>query len=121
VATRRAATRGCTESCDVAACHGALTEFDDDFDTTSRQTNVQNVLDLIEADLFARGIIDTAGYIDIPITATTPDDTLHLRNDLAAAFINWQMLSEDRSLGIHSPYYVLNILQNTLDTLNALP
>jgi hypothetical protein len=94
-----------TESCDVAACHGALTEFDDDFDTTSRQTNVQNVLDLIEADLFARGIIDTAG----------------LRNDLAAAFINWQMLSEDRSLGIHSPYYVLNILQNTLDTLNALP
>lgn len=103
-----------TESCDDAACHNGA--FDDDFDATSRQTNVQNLLDLIEADLFARGIIDVDGYV--VASSGTP---LVIRNDLAAAFLNWQMLTEDRSVGIHSPIWVQGVLQATLDTLTALP
>ncbi len=106
--------RDYTESCDDAACHDGA--FDDDFDATSRQTNVQNLLDLIEADLFARGIIDATGHVIA--SSTTP---LVIRNDLAAAFLNWQMLSEDRSVGIHSPMWVQGVLQETLDTLTILP
>jgi formate-dependent nitrite reductase cytochrome c552 subunit len=107
-------TRDYTESCEDAACHA--TTFEDDFDATSRQTNVQNLLDLIEADLFARGIIDVDGYV--VASSTTP---LVIRGDLAAAFLNWQMLREDRSVGIHSPMWVQGVLQATLDTLTILP
>jgi hypothetical protein len=35
--------------------------------------------------------------------------------------LNFQMMLEDRSLGIHQPYYMTNVLTNTLETVAALP
>ena len=40
--------------------------------------------------------------------------------DVAAAFVNWQLISEDKSEGIHNPPYVTKILQNTIEKMNTL-
>ena len=40
--------------------------------------------------------------------------------ELASAMLNHQMFREDRSLGIHQPYYATSVLTNTLETAQAL-
>ena len=38
----------------------------------------------------------------------------------SAAFINWQLISEDKSKGVHNPPYVTKILQNTIEKMNTI-
>ena len=38
--------------------------------------------------------------------------------NLAAAFANWQLFAEDRSLGLHNPAYVRAVLTNTLEAIS---
>jgi hypothetical protein len=97
--------------CNVAACHGALGGIAS-FDATGRQTTVQGLLDDIIVELTGQGVFLDAEYHFVTGTYS---------GELAAGMLNFQMMLEDRSLGIHQPYYITNVLTNTLETLTALP
>ena len=34
--------------------------------------------------------------------------------NVAAAYVNYQLIEEDRSLGVHNPNYVIGVLKNTI-------
>ncbi len=88
-------------------CHAIIT----DFDYADVQATVQADLDSLEVLLKSRGILDSAGTV---VTGT-------FSSDLTAAYLNWSMFTEDRSMGVHNPPYVMSVLQNTIDAVNNMP
>jgi hypothetical protein len=104
-------------------CHSTLTTFD----FRGIRTTVLGLLTDIETELVAQGIKAamsadyTADGLDV---YAVPNDTDPLTPapetwpaNLAAAFANWQMFAEDRSLGVHNPVYALAVLTNTLEAI----
>jgi hypothetical protein len=92
---------GCNDGCHSGAV--------DDFNHNGLQTEVATLLDeladlLVEAGMM-QGPTDT--YPGYAVTGPQPAN-------LAAAFVNWQMVEEDRSLGIHSPVYVRSLLNDAI-------
>ncbi len=77
-------------------CHTTLTTFD----YIGLQTLVEGKLDQLATELMRIGVMRPDHYAK---TGSWPAD-------VAAAFVNWQMIEEDRSLGIHNPPYVEAIL-----------
>jgi hypothetical protein len=97
---------GGTEIDNVAvctSCHAGLT----DFDRNNVQTDIQALLDALQVKLINIGIMD-ANYYGQAGTWTY--------NQLGA-FINVNMVREDKSLGIHNPTYIHALLQNSYDAL----
>ena len=73
-------------------------------------TATQDLLDELEVLLRAEGIlIDTLGA-KYARPGTYPAD-------VAAAYVNWQSITEDRSGGLHFPEYVLAVLTNTIEAI----
>lgn len=95
--TFQPAFSGCT------SCHGTVTSFD----VNGKQTEVKNLLDQILAKLVEKNVATSAGVI----IAGTYDA------NLVRAFWNYKTVSEDRSMGVHNPTYVINVLKNTLQAL----
>ncbi len=93
---------GCT------TCHSGGFGLDD---IETVQDDVMAKLDLLQDDLLNLGIYDPSIMRNF-----TGDFT----NDVAGAYLNWQIISEDRSLGIHNPKYINAILDNTLEMTGAL-
>jgi hypothetical protein len=91
--------------CQSSGCHSSI----DDFSKAGVQEDVQAKLDELATLLRAKGIMAAA-----PSVASVPGT---YSGDVAAAFLNWQTITEDKSLGIHNPPYVLNILQNTIEKM----
>ncbi len=94
-------TAGC------AGCHTLI----EDFDLNGFQTAMQAKLDSLGALLRAIGIV--AQDSDSRVAGTWPAN-------VAAAAVNWQMILEDRSLGIHNPFYVNGLLQNSIEKMEPL-
>ncbi len=90
-------------TCD--ACHVDVTTAYDDITAV-----VEPLLDDIGACLLAEGVVDSAGS---PVSGAVVD------NDLIAAFLVWQTMTEDGSHGAHHPTYVPAILKNTSAYLDA--
>ncbi len=90
-------------TCD--ACHVDVTAAYDGIAAV-----VQPALDDLEACLFAEGVVDADGS---PVTDAVVD------NDLLAAFLIWQTVTEDGSMGAHHPEYVPAILSNANAYLDA--
>lgn len=90
-------------TCD--ACHTDVTRDYDDMVAV-----VQPLLDDIGACLLTEGVVDSTGA---PVSGAVVDD------DLIAAFLVWQTLTEDGSNGAHHPTYVPAILKNTSEYLDA--
>ncbi|MBU1014250.1 MAG: ammonia-forming cytochrome c nitrite reductase subunit c552 [Bacteroidetes bacterium] len=92
---------GCT------SCHTSTTEVT--AQVKALQLEVQTLLDELQAILTAKGIYDdgSKGHAGYAIAGSQPAN-------LAAAFINWQLATEDKSLGVHNPQYVIGILKNTI-------
>lgn len=88
-----------------AECHKTVTNFDH----FSLRPDVKALLAELNTELVRLGIR--------PVT-TDPHNYYAVRGtfpaDVAAAFLNWQMFSEDRSGGLHNPPYVKNVLINTI-------
>ena len=90
-------------TCD--ACHvDATTEFE------QARAEVEPLLDDLAACLVAEGVMDATGS---PNSGATADD------DLLAAFLIWQTITEDGSYGAHHPTWVPAILSNANDYLDA--
>ncbi|MDT8340708.1 MAG: hypothetical protein RQ751_04280 [Longimicrobiales bacterium] len=95
-------------------CHSSITGFDGLGDTPG--TVLAQLIELEQ-------LLVNAG---IKVAMST-DYTIHGLNvfavpgeypaNLAAAFANWQMFAEDRSLGLHNPPYVKAVLTNTIEAI----
>ena len=83
-------------------CHGDQ----DDFDIDGLQTEVEELLVEIAAELEAKGVM-LDGEV---VPGTYPVD-------YARAYYNYIGIEEDRSMGVHNPKYVVAILENTLQSL----
>jgi hypothetical protein len=94
--------------CLTSGCHTDLTDFDYDH----IQSEVQIKLDSIAVLLRKAGIMRAA-----PSTSGAAGTW---SGDLAAAYVNWSLVSEDKSLGVHNPPYVTRVLQNTIEKLNTI-
>jgi hypothetical protein len=90
---------GCTD------CHSTL----ESFDHHDVQTAVETMLDELATELMRVGIMRADHYA---VTGTWPAN-------VAAAFVNWQMIEEDRSKGVHNPGYVMGILQASIDLMKT--
>ncbi len=69
---------------------------------------IQTKLDAVEAKLVAKGIVANGS----PVPGTYP-------TALVKAFLNYDMILEDRSLGVHNPHWAEDVLTATLNWLNA--
>ena len=81
-------------------CHSTLTTFNH----VNLQTTVQGLLDELAVELKRIGVMTAS---ESAKTGTWPAD-------VAAAFVNWQMITEDRSVGVHNPPYVVGILNGSV-------
>lgn len=90
-------------TCDV--CHADVTQA---YETIRGE--VDPMLANLAACLVAEGVMSASGS---PNAGATADD------DLLAAFLIWQTVTEDGSHGVHHPRYVPAILANTNDYLDA--
>ncbi len=94
--------------CLQAGCHASLTGFNDG----NIQGQVQAQLDSLATLLRKAGIMAAAPSVS--------SKSGSFSGDVAAAFINWQLVTEDKSLGIHNPPYVVGILRNTIDKMKTI-
>ncbi|MFN2159427.1 MAG: hypothetical protein ACK2U3_15130 [Anaerolineales bacterium] len=91
----------------VAACQGCHADAEN-FDINGAQTEVQGMLDELEAALVAKGLLDEEGH---PAVESLPE------ND-AYALWNWIYIAhEDKSLGVHNPAYTKALLEASLEFL----
>jgi hypothetical protein len=94
-----------------AGCVGCHTspDFHDDLEAFEDEINV--MLEDIRILLEAQGVLDADGYAVPGIMAA----------DLAGSLLNYRYVAlEDRSVGIHNPFYVKALLTNTLEYLQTL-
>lgn len=91
--------------CNSTGCHASV----EDFEYLHVQTEVETLLANIAVELQRVGIMGADHYA---VTGSWS-------GDLAAAFANWQMFEEDRSLGLHNPDYARAVLGNTLEVLKT--
>mgnify|MGYP003574630842 FL=1 len=85
-----------------ADCHKTV----EDFDHFNARPETKTLLAELDVELQRLGI-RKAGADFYAVTGTYPAD-------VAAAFLNWQIISEDKSGGLHNPPYVINTLKNTI-------
>jgi len=93
-------TNGCT------ACHTNATTLATLI--TDRKALTQSLLDQLEAKLVTAGIYNTTTGLCNAGTYSA---------DVAGAFINYQTIKEDKSLGIHNPAYTEALLKNSIEKL----
>jgi hypothetical protein len=98
-----------TAGCQTSGCHSSLT---DGFNEGHIQSQVQTQLDSLAVLLRKAGIMAAAPSVSSKSGSYS--------GDVAAAFINWQILSEDKSLGVHNPPYVTRVLQNTIEKMATI-
>lgn len=110
------------EACEP--CHGVLETFDDirandDYDGNGQvdgvQTEVHGLLVKLEEALYESGI-DTTGGADL---AEALGDTLRSTKLQREAGYNWIFVEDDKSMGIHNPFYCVQILQQAYNHLTG--
>jgi hypothetical protein len=90
------------------ACHADQTSRMAKFATL--QTEIATKLETLRALLETEGIYDPANGRNATGAFT---------DDQAGAYLNWQLITEDKSLGVHNPDYVRAILDNCIEVLSA--
>ena len=102
------------EACQV--CHTSAT----DFDIFSGQSTVAAKLENLG------GLLETAGILHYVVDEETGDSSRHLvtgEYDRAVfqGFWNWDIVTEDRSLGVHNPVYAKALLDASITALGGTP
>ena len=97
--------------CNTTGCHSNFTNFHAFGDTPA---DVLALLMQLDSILVAKGVKlqVSPGYAIENLNVYAKTGTFSA--NLAAAFLNWQLFAEDRSLGIHNPPYVKAVLENTI-------
>ncbi len=90
--------------CNVQTCHNGEVES---LDYDNAQTEVEELLDSLGAELYAAGIVDSTH---------TPIGNLIIKSrDTTGALFNFKFVEEDRSLGIHNTDYAIGLLRSSLN------
>ena len=84
-------------------CHTDATELETIWDET--QEEVEALIIELRTILTEKGVYNPADGLAKPGT---------YKANYAAAYINYQLIEEDRSKGVHNPGYVIGILKNTI-------
>ena len=92
-------------------CHIDIEE--NDFDYNGLQSEIDDLLSQLETIFVARGIIDEPGDL-WNASSGTP---LVVSADEAGAMLNYDMIEQDRSHGVHNPFYTVALLTNTVESL----
>lgn len=95
-------TAGCV------SCHSNTTTLKADI--LALQTEVETKLETLRALLETANIYDPANGRNKKATFTA---------DVAGAYLNWQTISEDKSLGVHNPSYIIALLDNSIEVMTA--
>jgi hypothetical protein len=90
-------------------CHPSA----EDFDLDGAQTEIEELLEDLKLALADLGVFDS----DTALWNVPRGDSLVVSADVAGAMINYKVVEEDRSLGIHNPPYIKALLTNTLEAL----
>ena len=105
------------EACEP--CHGVLGSFDDirandDWDGNGMaegvQTEINGLLHELEMALYESGV-DTSGGVSL---AGALGDTLRSTEEERTAGYNWVFVEDDKSMGIHNPFYCAQLLQQSI-------
>jgi hypothetical protein len=99
------------EEANVGACTACHADIED-FDVNGVQTTVDGLVADLEAIFIANGWMDEPGAL-----WNIPDDGLTVTADEAGAMLNYKIVVEDRSRGIHNPKYMIALLTNSLEAL----
>lgn len=92
------------------SCHAG----DDPFPSIANtQATVEGLIADVEAELRRLGVMQAA--------PSTREIAGTYDTDLVKAFLNFKLIEEDFSLGVHNPTYAKGVLQGTLDYLSTLP
>lgn len=94
------------------ACHTA-DWIEPDLNSYTTQSDVTTLLDETATELRRMGIMEAA-----PSTYAIPGT---FDTDLVRSFLNFKLIEEDYSLGVHNPGYVKGVLTQTRDYLLTLP
>ena len=89
---------GCVE------CHADADELETEIEELHEE--IEGLTEELAGLLIADGIIDSSGTLQTPLVLTAED---------AGILLNFKMVEEDRSSGIHNPKYIKAILQNSIE------
>jgi hypothetical protein len=93
--------------CNAVGCHKTV----EDFDHWNVKPEIVQLLADLDVELTRLGI-RKGGDDFYAVAGTFPAD-------VAAAFINWQTISEDKSGGLHNPPYARNVLKNSIQKMKT--
>jgi len=86
-------------------CHSSLEEFD----YNGFQSEIDALVSQLEAVFIAAGYMDEPGALwNTPLTVSA---------NMAGAMLNYKIITEDRSRGIHNPPYMKALLTNSLESV----
>ena len=95
-----------TDAC--ITCHSTIGDYDE-FDYKDVQTTVGDLMASLETIFIANGWIDEPGALWNTPLAVTADE--------AGAMLNYKIVEEDKSMGVHNPPYFIALLTNALESL----
>ena len=89
------------------ACHPSAK----DFDLNGTQTEVEDLLAQLKTILIEKGYLNaTTG-----LWKATSSAPLNLTPDQAGTLLNYNLITKDKSMGVHNPAFVKALLQNSID------
>nr|MBN2277369.1 hypothetical protein [candidate division Zixibacteria bacterium] len=94
----------------VGVCQTCHTEAAN-FDYEGIQTEVEELLADLEELLYDAGVVGADGY---PVTTTISDV------GTAGALYNYVMIEEDRSMGVHNPWYIVDLLESSIEYMEGI-
>lgn len=97
------------------ACHSGKTAAQMLTKVQATQTEVQTLMDELEAALVAKGWYDST--LDLWKIPTTGAKAIKVNVKEAKAMYNFKFIWEDRSLGVHNPTFAKALLQNSLEAV----
>jgi hypothetical protein len=109
-------TKGCNTT---NGCHsGSLASFAHD----GVQADVESKLGELAGYLYNAGLLEWVLNEDgTDSTLEPPEDRVVATADSAGALFNYLLVYEDRSLGIHNPYYAMDVLDATIQFMTPTP
>lgn len=93
-------------------CHPGIADVES-FDLDGVQTTVAGLIADLETIFIAKGWIDEPG----DLWNASSSKPLKVTAEEAAAMLNYKIVTEDRSEGIHNPAYMVALLTNSLESL----
>ncbi len=89
-------------------------------DKTGQLTKMDVLMTEVEADLETLRVLLDDDAVNIYDPAIERNMTGTFTDDVAGAYLNWQLILEDKSMGMHNPAYVRAILANSIEAMDAI-